>query len=258
MNILSMTKLLFVVVFSLVLIFPNAWAQVSIVNDQKYVGDEGVFHVVGEIENTSSIPLNQITVSATFYSSDGKILGIKNTDSILETIMPSKKSPFDLIINDRWMSEISHYSLGVKYTPTDHKTESLEILSSRARMDMVDNFVISGTIVNHDEKTANTIVVIATLYDKDGKVVATAKTYTKPDYLKSGAEAPFLLSVLDKSQSRKISDYSLTVESEEYTAVPEFPLGSAIVLASSVVAYLLLTRKPEMVITGLSRAMHLK
>jgi hypothetical protein len=253
-----MMRLLLVAGFSLALVLPSAWAQVSVINDQKYIGDESVFHIVGEVENTSFVPLNQITIAATFYSSDGKILDTKNTDSILETIMPGKKSPFDLIINERWMSEIDHYSLDIKYTPTDHKTESLEVLSSHARLDMIDNFVISGTIVNHDEKTANNIVVVATLYDRDGKVVATSKTYTKPDYLKSGAEAPFLLSVSDKSQTRKISDYSLTVESEEYTAVPEFPIGSAIVLASSVVAYLILTRKPELVIAGLSRVTRLR
>lgn len=251
-------KLLLTGVLSLILIFPNAWAQVSIVNDQNYVGNEGIFHIVGEIENSSTVPLNQITVYATFYSLDGKSLGTKYTNSILETIMPDKKGPFDLAINESWISELNHYSLGVKYVPTDHKTESLEILSSHARLDIVDNFIISGTIVNHDEKTANTIVVIATFYDKDGKVVATSKTYTEPDYLKSGGEVPFLLSVSDKLQSKKISDYYLTVESEEYTAVPEFPFGSSIVLISSVIAYLLFTRKPRIVITGLSRAMNLK
>jgi hypothetical protein len=35
------------------------------------------------------------------------------------------------------------------------------------------------------------------------------------------------------------------VESEEYTAVPEFPVGSGIILLLSVLAYIILTNKPK-------------
>jgi hypothetical protein len=35
------------------------------------------------------------------------------------------------------------------------------------------------------------------------------------------------------------------VESEEYTAVPEFPLGSGIILSLSVLSYIILTKKPK-------------
>lgn len=238
--------------------FPSAYAQVSIMNDQQYVGEDGLFHIVGEIQNESTVPLNQILVTATFYSEDGQALGTMSTNSILETILPGKKGPFDLIFLSNEVSQIHHYLLDIKYKPTDYKTESLEIISANDRRDLLDNFIISGNVANHDSRTANTVVVIATLYDIDGKVVATARAFTEPQYLRGGENAPFLLSVTDKSQSRKIQDYSLTVESEEYTVVPEFPLGSGITLACSVFAYLLLTKKPTVVTASLSRVMNLK
>ena len=251
-------KIIIISLLSISIVIPNAWAQVAVVNDQQYLDEDDIFHIVGEIENNSSVPLDQIVVSATLYSEDGEVLGKMNTNSILETIMPGKKGPFDLIFFDSTASQIYRYSLDIRYKPTDSKTESLEILSSNARRDIVDNFIISGTVVNHDERTANTVVVIATLYDKDGKVVATGRAYTEPEYLKSGSVAPFLVSITDKAQSRKARDYSLTVESEEYTAVPEFPLGSGIMLLTSVAAYLMLTKKPEIVIAALSRAANSK
>lgn len=238
-------RLLAVSIITLSLAFSSAWAQVAIINDQQYVGEDGTFHIVGEIENNSSVPLNQVVVTATFYDINNKILDTVNTDSILETIMPEKKGPFDLIFANNIVSQIYRYSLNIEYKPTDHKTESLEILSSNAKLDMLDNFIISGTVTNHDQRTANTIVVIATLYDKDGKVLATSKTYTEPEYLKGGGIIPFLISISDKSQSRKATDYSLMVESEEYTAVPEFPLGSGIILSLSVIAYVMLTKRPR-------------
>ena len=236
-----MIKLFVVSIISLSLVFSSAWAQVAIINDQQYVSEDGTFHIVGEIENNSSVPLNQVVVTATFYDINKKTLDTVSTDSILETIMPGKKGPFDLFFINNVVSQIYQYSLNIKYKPTDYKTESLEILSSNAKRDMLDNFIISGTVTNHDQKTANTIVVIATLYDKDGKVVATSKTYTQPEYLKAGGITPFLVSIFDKSQSLKATDYSLMVESEEYAAVPEFPLGSGIILALSVIAYVIFT-----------------
>ena len=236
-----MIKLFVVSIISLSLVFSSAWAQVAIINDQQYVSEDGTFHIVGEIENNSSVPLNQVVVTATFYDTNKKTLDTVSTDSILETIMPGKKGPFDLFFANNVVSQIYQYSLNIKYKPTDYKTESLEILSSNAKRDMLDNFIISGTVTNHDQKTANTIVVIATLYDKDGKVVATSKTYTQPEYLKAGGITPFLVSTFDKSQSLKATDYSLMVESEEYAAVPEFPLGSGIILALSVIAYVIFT-----------------
>ena len=236
-------RLLLISLVSLSLVFSSAYAQVSIINDQDYVNEDGILHVVGEIANNTPVPLNQIVVTATFYDIHDKILGMMTADSILETIMPGQKSPFDLTYTNNIIPQIYRYSLDMKYKPAEHKTESLEILSSNAKRDMLDNFIISGTITNHDQRTANTIVVIATLYDKEGKVVATSKSYTESDYLKAGGITPFLVSLQDKSQSQKATNYSLLVESEEYTAVPEFPLGSGIILSLSVMSYVVLTKR---------------
>ncbi len=238
-------KFIVVSIVSLSLLFSSAWAQVYIINDQQYVNEEGTLHIVGEIENDSFVPLNQIVVTATFYDMYDKILDTATTNSIQETIMPGKKGPFDLTFTSKIIPQIYRYSLNIEYKPAEHKTESLEILSSNVKHDMLDNFFISGTVTNHDQRTANTIVIIATLYDKEGKVVATTKSHTEPEYLKAGGITPFVVLIHDKSQSRKAVDYSLMVESEEYTAVPEFPLGSGIILILSVISYIILTKRPK-------------
>jgi len=84
--------------------------------------------------------------------------------------------------------------------------------------------------------------VVATLYDENGDVAAVLTSRTNPDYVRSNDEAFFLVSVTDKSQVNMVTDYSLIAESEEYAAVPEFPLGSILLLTGSVSAYVLLTR----------------
>ena len=95
------------------------------------------------------------------------------------------------------------------------------------------------------------IKVLATLYDRDGNVIAVSQTRTEPDYLRVNDESFFLISILDKTQADAIVDYSLVAESEEYTAVPEFPLGSGLLLVASLSAYIVITKNPSVVTKSL-------
>ena len=88
--------------------------------------------------------------------------------------------------------------------------------------------------------------------------VVVSKDHIEPDYLRSSDETFFLVSVPDKIQTNNVVDYSIVAESEEYAAAPEFPLGSGILLAGSVGAYLALTRFWKRSITGLVAASDLR
>ena len=150
------------------------------------------------------------------------------------------------------------YSLDFDYKIAAPKNQVIDITSSDLSKDKLNNLIITGTVANKGESTANTIAVVATLYDKEGKVAAVSKTLTKPDYLRSDDELFFLMSVPDKTQTGDVVDYSLLAESEEYAAVPEFPIGTTILLASSVSAYVVLTRYSGRFITNLISASDLK
>ena len=89
-------------------------------------------------------------------------------------------------------------------------------------------------------------------------MAAVSKTLVQPDYLRSNDESFFFIPVPDKIQSGSIVDYSIAAESEEYTAVPEFPLGSMVLLATSVSAYIVLTRYSSKVIGNLVCAVNPK
>ena len=78
---------------------------------------------------------------------------------------------------------------------------------------------------NNGDITANMINVVATLYDRDGKVLTVSKIQTQPDFLRAGEESHFLVPIYEKNQSMNVADYSIIAESDEYVAVPEFPLG---------------------------------
>ena len=237
--------------FLILLVFtiPGAFADVYIDNERKYIGNDGTLHIVGEIINESNKPINQVEVNAIFYH-DGNVVYQTSTDNLTNMIMPEMKGAFDLtLIED--IGYVDHYTLDVNFKIAQPKEQVIEITSSEFTQGPVDNISIQGTVANNGEITANMVKVIATLYDRDGNVVAISQTNTKPDYLRANDESFFVIPIMDKTQADVIVDYSLLAESEEYTAVPEFPLGSGVLLVASLSAYIALTKNPSVITKGL-------
>jgi hypothetical protein len=233
---------------------PAAFGEVSIINDQKYVGDDGAFHVVGEIQNNLEFPLNQVKVLVTLYDENNNVIATKETRTLVNTINPEMKGPFDFIFIDMSLEQVKSYSLDLDYSISEPKGQVIAVTSSKLSRDNFNNLIISGTVENSGEITANTVAVIATLYDKNGNVAAVSRIHPEPDYLGSYEDAFFVVSILDKNQISDVIDYTIVAESEEYAAVPEFPIGSLVLLAGSVSAYIGITRFSGRIITNLISA----
>lgn len=233
---------------------PSAFADVSIQNDQQYIGDDGAFHVVGEVQNNLDLPLNQVSVFVTLYDENQKEIVTKETHSLVNTIMPEMRGPFDFIFTDLKPNEIKSYSLDFDYSISDPKGQVIDITSSELTRDNLNNIIISGTVENNGENTANTVAVVATLYDKEGNVAAVSRVHPEPDYLSSEDDTFFVVSMPDKNQIAEVTDYTVVAESEEYAAVPEFPIGSLGLLVGSVSAYIGITRYSGKVIANLISA----
>ena len=244
--------------FLILLVFtiPGAFADVYIDNEHKYIGNDGALHIVGEIVNDSNKPINQVEINAVFYN-DGNTVYQTSTENLTSIIMPEMKGAFDLIVIED-IGDIDHYTLDVSFKIAQPKEQVIEITSSEFTQGPVDNISIQGTVANNGEITANMVKVIATLYDRDGNVVAISQANTKPDYLRANDESFFVIPIMDKTQADVVVDYSLLAESEEYTAVPEFPLGSGVLLVASLSAYIALTKNPSIVTRSLGHLSNTK
>ncbi len=244
-------KKYFIILFLLSFVIPSVFAEVTIQNDQNYIGDDGAYHVVGEIQNNLNSPLAQVNVFVTLYDENKNVVVTKETTTLVNTIMPEMKGPFDLIFVDIKPEQIKSYSLDVEYAISEPKGQVIGITSSELTRDKHNNLIISGTVENNGELTANTVAVIATLYDRYGNVAAVSRIHPEPDYLGSDDDTFFVVSVQDKNQVSEITDYTVVAESEEYAAAPEFPIGSLVLLAGSVSAYIGITRYSGRIITNL-------
>ena len=237
--------------FLILLVFsiPSAFAEVYVDNDSMYLGDDNTLHIVGEIINESDKPINQVNVIAIFYSDDNNVYQT-STENLTNMIMPGMKGVFDLMVTQD-IDHVDYYLLDIDFKVAQPKDQMIEITSSEFTRGPLDNIAIQGTVTNNGEMTANMVKLVATLYDRDGNVVAVSEARTEPDYLRANDESFFLIPIPDKTQRDKIVDYSVVAESEEYTAVPEFPLGSGVLLVASLSAYIALTKNPSVISRGL-------
>ena len=229
---------------------PLAFGEAYIQNDQKYIGDDGAIHIVGEIKNNLEVPLNQITVLATLLDENMQAIATKETSSLVNTIMPEMKGPFDLVFTKNEAKKIKSYSLELDYKISPPKNQVIEITKSELSRDNHNNLLISGTVINRGDITANTMAITATLYDKDGNVAVVSRVHPEPDYLRAEDKAFFLVPIQDKSQTGDINDYTVIAESEEYAAVPEFPVGTLVLLGGAFSAYIGVVRYSNNIITN--------
>ncbi len=248
----------FIIIIIFAGITPLAFGEAFIQNDQQYIGDDGAFHIVGEIKNNLEAPLNQIIVQVTLLDENKQLIGIKETSSLVNIIMPGMKGPFDLILTNDEAKKTKSYSLKLDYKVSPPKNQVIDIIESELSRDNYNNLMITGTVTNKGDITANTVAVIATLYDKEGNVAAVSRIHPEPDYLRAEDNAFFLVVIPDKIQTSEINDYTLIAESEEYAAVPEFPVGTLVLLVGALSVYIGITRYSGRIITNLISATNLK
>ena len=241
----------FIIVFLLAGITPSVFGEVFIENDQQYIGDDKSLHIVGEITNNLKVPISQVNVLITLLDGDKNPIEVKEVNSLINTIMPGMKGPFELIVTNNEAKDTKSYSLRLDYESTHPKSQSIDITESKLSTDIHNNLMITGVVMNKGDITANTVAIIATLYDIEGKVAAVSKVHPEPDYLGVNDNAFFLVTIPDKVQNNLIKDYTLIAESEEYAAVPEFPIGTLVLLVITLSAYIGITRYSGRIITNL-------
>ena len=87
------------------------------------------------------------------------------------------------------------------------------ILSQSSYVNDIGSMHIVGEVLNQAPATANSVKIIATLYNANGQVIGTSFTYADPSNLAPGQRAPFDILVLEGSVPMyQMSSYGLTVD----------------------------------------------
>jgi hypothetical protein len=224
-----------------------AEAEFTFQNTSSFIDESNILHLYGELKNLSSKAMKNVVVKASFYDMKDKLLNEFQRSSELRTINPGETSPFEILyIDTKTVKDVKNYSLTAVGTETQTKTRELSIVSASGRLDLTGFYYINGKVINQGEQTATNSLVIATLYDKDGRVIALGRAQTEPVNITSSSEAPFGIAVTEKLQTYKAKRYSLLADSDQYVTIPDFsnlsmPLG--LMLGSVMIMNLIINRQ---------------
>ncbi len=192
-----------------------------------YLYEGGMDSVVvgGVIENVSDTPRGSVEISITLYDRDGNTIGTVTGNTNVDVMHPGQISSFETILRGQAnFSSIDRWNMTVTSEVAESKASSLMLVVEETRIDPRGVYFLEGTVTNNGNATATNVRVSAAFYDQNDQVVASAISPASPQNLEPGQSAPFQLVVMDNPYSGSIALATLSVESIEYTIMPEFSL----------------------------------
>ena len=227
-------------VFVLILIFsPHSFAaaantSVTVLSYSSYVSPTGHFVVLGEIQNTCSHALDSVALNVIVSASDESIIAEGTTEAFIRNFLPDQKAPFYIDfgkIDFDLISKSSIFNISLNNAPPTNYDQYRD-LSVNIDHNGISNiaYMISGSITNNGNQTANNVVIYGTYYNTAGVVVAVGSVELD-DPLAPMASIDFTLSEMDESASltTKISSYALLVQtSNQVFALPSVLPSDAI------------------------------
>jgi len=183
--------------------------------------------VVGEAQNTGSSVIDYLTVTGTFYTTDGEAYMVSSTKSLVSQILPQQKTPFYLSFSEYnvvsgfdWGTQpITNFTITINYAgSTDSRQyQDLQVTSHSASHDDEGYYMVTGVVTNTGTQSTNQTWVLATFYNSTGSVVAVGySNYLTPTSIAPGGTATFTLYPLDYAPVAvgQISSYSLVIQTK--------------------------------------------
>ena len=184
--------------------------------------DDRRHHIVGEVLNSGDTALERVFPSATFYASNGTVVGTEWGMSRIETLLPGRKSPFEITLEKGNALEVDHYSLNVSFVPTTPTPIGLEILSHRSYIDETEEILyIFGELKNIGSQGTWHIHVIATFYDETVYIVDCYGTIHHARSVLNASQETEIQAVTWGEKVENITSYRLTAESLHYEVKEE-------------------------------------
>ena len=179
-------------------------------------------HVYGEVKNISNKTTTNVIIKGSFFDGDGTLLNHFQRTCELPTINSGGICPFEILyIDAKTTNRVNDFKLSATGIITDEsEPTTLKIYSDNSRLDILGFIYINGRISNEGSLTAANSSVVASLYDKDGKVIAIGRALAEPINIPSGNKASFGIAVTEKSQTYKTKAPLLVAYSDQGVSSP--------------------------------------
>jgi len=210
-----------------------AFAQLSnnniiqIISTSTYTDDLSNFHVIGEVNNTSTEPQTNIIITTILSdTTNNVIVGNHSAFSSIGTIRSGELSPFDILIQDpQILGKFNFMEFTTTSQPGIEKPANLVLNGSSAFFDNVGNPHITGNIINQGQSPEQFLNLAATFYDNSSLgVVGTQSFGLNVANLSNNQMTPFDITITDNKTKSQAKFYSLNMDSTQSSMSPPLNL----------------------------------
>lgn len=178
-----------------------------------YVSGTGSHYVVGEVLNTTEDTLRFVEVLASFYDTDGQLVGTGSTFTEISLVEAGGIAPFKLATLDPPPS-LADYKLRSDHLTTRDDPVRLEVVNESAYVDESGWHHVFGEVRNPYDYAVKFAEIVATYYRASHEVVRVEVTFSDLDTLQPGGISAFEIVLVDPPED--LHHYALQTE-----AVPE-------------------------------------
>jgi hypothetical protein len=158
---------------------------------------QGVFHITGEVVNTTLAPLEAMRISGVLLDAQSRRLAEQSDILSVDVLAPGQSAPFDLRFEGGKPPPTVRYELGVagreaEYALTEfYGPDNFVIANDEAIYNDQRNLVIRGELANVGSEIAESVKVVVAIWDDQGQVVATETVFLSKPQLVPQEAAPF-------------------------------------------------------------------
>lgn len=193
---------------------------IQIQSTTTYTDDLGNFHIIGEVNNTSTQPQNSIVITAILSdTTNNVVVGNHSAFSSIDTLRTGELSPFDIVIQNpqQILGNFDFMEFSTTSQPsTGEKPANLVLNGSSSFLDNAGNSHITGNIINQGQSPEQFINLVSTFYDNSSLGVIGTQTFDlNVGNLANNQLAPFDITITDNKTKSQGAFYSLNVESNQ-------------------------------------------
>ncbi|ALI34571.1 hypothetical protein NMY3_00357 [Candidatus Nitrosocosmicus oleophilus] len=207
---------------------------IQITSTSSFIDDFGNFHVIGEVNNTSTQPQSNIVITAILSDTNNNLsVGNHSAFSSISNLRQGELSPFDIVVQDpQILGKFNFMEFSTTSQPAiEEKPANLVLNGSSSFVDNVGDPHITGNIINQGQSPEQFLNLVATFYDNSSLgVVGTQSFGLNVGSLENNQMAPFDISITDNKTKSQTAFYSINVDSAQssmnFPLNPKFPFAS--------------------------------
>ncbi|HYN89510.1 MAG TPA: FxLYD domain-containing protein [Ardenticatenaceae bacterium] len=190
----------------------NPVEGLALVNTNAFTATTGSLYVVGEVQNATDQPYQDVEVTVHLLDPTGTVLATEAWPTQTSLVAPGATSPL-LVIFDQpptgWMDLRTEIRANPGGSAVESVYSDLTISQDVGDVPSFGDYRITGTVTNTGEGAGRYVRVVGTLYDADGKVLAVESAFVTSDVMEAGGAFPFEIVFFSKAPG-DVARYSLT------------------------------------------------